>query len=82
MQQHRQQQEMIVRQDRHPTHITRIISRAVTAGREIMKVNIIIRTYNTYYVIATVKPPNNGPPRSGQTLYNGQTEWNGMVFLY
>ena len=24
----------------------------------------------------TVKPPNNGTPRSGQTLYNSQTGWN------
>ena len=29
----------------------------------------------------TVKPPNNGTPRSDQTLYNGHTEWNGMFFL-
>ena len=36
------------------------------------------KTPNVY----TVKLPNNGTPRSDQTLYNGHTEWNGMLFLY
>ena len=33
--------------------------------------------------ISTVEPLyNDGPPKSGQTLYNGLLAWNGMFSIY
>ena len=53
------------------------------ACQECPSVRLMLRELAPYLrklISYTVKPPNNGTPRSGQTLYNSQTGWNGISF--